>query len=271
MSESASGEAVSGTINTRKDLSEGWLREKYHGDGMDLQEIGELVGYSSSTIGTRMEELGIDRRNSGGREVSDERLADPEWFREAYHERGMSVPDIAEECGVAKPSAQEWKLKHGIETNTEHKSRGVAEENPTSGEWRDTECYTCGVDLHLPKRRFDRADKNFCSEGCRIDYTINEVMVPGEDHPLYINGEGHDYGPEWPQIRERVIQRDDERCQGCGISREDYKEDLHAHHITPFRMFDDREKANALDNLVALCGSCHRKYEGLGIRPALVE
>jgi len=33
------------------------------------------------------------------------------------------------------------------------------------------------------------------------------------------------------------------------------------HHIKPFRTFDEPTEAHDLDNLIALCRSCHRNAE----------
>ncbi len=93
----------------------------------------------------------------------------------------------------------------------------------------------------------------------------------------------NDYGPDWPQIRERVRARDGYRCQVCGrpeggaspalrtgpstMLRTGRQHDVH--HKIPFRFFmrhaEDPQKARAaannLANLVTLCPECHKKAE----------
>jgi DEAD/DEAH box helicase domain-containing protein len=75
----------------------------------------------------------------------------------------------------------------------------------------------------------------------------------------------NDYGPAWPQIRERVRARDGYKCQMCGRLELNRQHDVH--HKIPFRMFRDesghilRERANQLDNLTTLCPECHKKAE----------
>jgi DEAD/DEAH box helicase domain-containing protein len=93
----------------------------------------------------------------------------------------------------------------------------------------------------------------------------------------------NDYGPDWPNIRERVRARDGFRCQVCGrlesgpstalrtgpstALRTGRQHDVH--HKTPFRFFmrraDDpakaRAAANNLANLTTLCQECHKKAE----------
>lgn len=68
-----------------------------------------------------------------------------------------------------------------------------------------------------------------------------------------------DYGPVWPDIRERIRQRDSFRCVHCGRAEEEKSHDVH--HLTPLRMCHSLEFANRADNLVTLCPSCHRLAE----------
>jgi DEAD/DEAH box helicase domain-containing protein len=77
-----------------------------------------------------------------------------------------------------------------------------------------------------------------------------------------------DYGPNWDQQKRAALARDGERCQHCGAGqRPGRRHDVH--HIKPFRTFGYRQgvngaylQANALDNLITLCSSCHRRAEG---------
>lgn len=76
------------------------------------------------------------------------------------------------------------------------------------------------------------------------------------------------YGVDWPGIRQQVLDRDDFRCQGCGLTDQEHRErddlfggGLHIHHEQPAKDFDSRAEANALSNLTALCADCHRAAE----------
>jgi DEAD/DEAH box helicase domain-containing protein len=96
----------------------------------------------------------------------------------------------------------------------------------------------------------------------------------------------NDYGPAWPQIRERVRARDGYKCQMCGRPELNRQHDVH--HKVPFRMFmrtptsgdvglqnlpileSIQARANQLDNLVTLCPECHKKAEtGVRVRSGL--
>jgi DEAD/DEAH box helicase domain-containing protein len=68
-----------------------------------------------------------------------------------------------------------------------------------------------------------------------------------------------DYGPNWPEQRDRVRARDGYRCQHCGLP--EGKHSFHVHHKTPFRAFVSYQGANQISNLVTLCPRCHRRAE----------
>lgn len=116
---------------------------------------------------------------------------------------------------------------------------------------------------------FERAPSNnryehvFCSEDCRNEW--HSEYISGENHPRWKDDTDRGYGPHWQRQREFVIQRDFERCRICSMTRsehyEEYGQDLHVHHRTPRRWFDDLEKADELHNLVTLCSKHHMTIE----------
>ncbi len=67
------------------------------------------------------------------------------------------------------------------------------------------------------------------------------------------------YGSNWEEQKRLARQRDQYRCQLCGVLEKDKAH--HVHHKTPFRSFLDPFEANRLENLITLCPSCHRKLE----------
>jgi len=71
----------------------------------------------------------------------------------------------------------------------------------------------------------------------------------------------NDYGPNWEEIRQKVLHRDKNICQLCGRSSD--KSPLHVHHKVPMRNFIDINQANSLTNLVSLCPRCHQRAESV--------
>jgi DEAD/DEAH box helicase domain-containing protein len=69
----------------------------------------------------------------------------------------------------------------------------------------------------------------------------------------------NNYGPTWPQIRDRARARDKYTCQVCGAVETNRQHDVH--HKVPFRAFTSFVEANRLENLITLCPSCHHKAE----------
>ncbi len=77
----------------------------------------------------------------------------------------------------------------------------------------------------------------------------------------------NDYGPNWPEQRNRARKRDHFQCAQCGVpERTNRQHDVH--HIRPFRSFgyvpglnEHSIDANQLGNLRTLCRSCHLRLE----------
>jgi len=68
----------------------------------------------------------------------------------------------------------------------------------------------------------------------------------------------------WEEAQHKVRKRDGE-CVECGMTDEEHQNrhnrPLTAHHVVPREMFDEKQNANSLDNLVAVCCECHQSYE----------
>ncbi len=71
----------------------------------------------------------------------------------------------------------------------------------------------------------------------------------------------NDYGPDWEEIRKKVLTRDEFTCQICG-NKNDFTS-LHVHHKMPIRSFQTYREANQLTNLVSLCPRCHLRAESV--------
>lgn len=61
-----------------------------------------------------------------------------------------------------------------------------------------------------------------------------------------------DYGPNWPDIRERVLKRDGYRCRKCGVSVKGTSKRA-VHHIIPL----SKGGTTTMSNLQTECSDCH--------------
>jgi len=128
-------------------------------------------------------------------------------------------------------------------------------------------CSWCGEELVRHNYRVSQSENFFCDHTCFGKWRSKNIV--GEKHPNYKEGYTFEYGDKWSQIREDVIERDDEKCKNCGVSRERYLSenniDLDVHHKTPRKAFIEEnkgiEKANEMNNLETLCRSCHMSKE----------
>ena len=69
------------------------------------------------------------------------------------------------------------------------------------------------------------------------------------------------YGPDWDDIRHKVLHRDQHTCAACGKAFP--PSGLHVHHIVPMRSFQSHREANQLTNLISLCPRCHQHAESV--------
>lgn len=72
------------------------------------------------------------------------------------------------------------------------------------------------------------------------------------------------YGPNWPFIRQQILERDGNTCRDEGhvaAGGSDPGDTLVVHHKKPLREFGgDYTSANLPDNLIALCTLCHGRW-----------
>lgn len=177
--------------------------------------------------------------------------------RTRVHSEGSSKKTY--ECETCGKQVEDWpsRRERGGERETFYCSVKCKDEG-ASRDWQP-KCENCGKDID---RSFDvqKDGNNYCSRKCYGESNR------GEDHTLWKSGEyGRLYSGSWESVRSEVIFRDDEQCQRCKISRQDsydlYNCDLHVHHKTPVREFDDEKDANKKPNLTTLCARCHMKVE----------
>lgn len=128
-------------------------------------------------------------------------------------------------------------------------------------------CERKGCEETRELRPSERDNRRFCSKSCAYEHRV------GENNPLWKENTVHGYGRGWnEEKREAVRERDGCKCQFCGKTQSEELETagrkLSVHHVTPARMFDDAQKRNGMSNLLAVCQSCHTKWEQIApLRP----
>jgi 5-methylcytosine-specific restriction endonuclease McrA len=117
-------------------------------------------------------------------------------------------------------------------------------------------CEQCN--MRFAVRRAPGIKVRFCSNPCRISWLASAFV--GESSPQWQGGK-HPYGHKWKRIRRAVSDRDGNRCRRCGKHESAFKCRLTAAHLIPVRACATLVEANVMTNLVALCSSCHQKFD----------
>jgi len=120
------------------------------------------------------------------------------------------------------------------------------------------ECLGCGRDATVQRR--DLSKRKYCSRACYRAH-FNQRYLAGERNGRWRGGRALSYGPGWKQIKQQVRERD-RACRGCGKTPEENGRALDVHHLDPYRFSGN----NDLDNLRALCRSCHMRADDHGRR-----
>lgn len=77
-------------------------------------------------------------------------------------------------------------------------------------------------------------------------------MATTAEYQTYLNS------PEWQTKRRKILKRAYYKCEKCRKAKP-----LQVHHLT--YEWEDGERSDKLDNLLAVCDRCHRRLHG--IRP----
>jgi len=247
---------------------EDWLRETYREHS--IQEMADMIDCSTATIHNYMEKYGIERPDKN--QSKDGPHKDREWLREKYHDEKLSQKEIAEIADIHKGTVKYWLDRHDIDIRSKSEAAEIRAE-------RYPHTTTAGAEAlteHHSTPQEEMTDEEFEAFKQRLSENRR-----GEDNPMYDRtGEDHprwkeDKAPhrfyaskKWEQTRQNVLEQDDYECQACGMGMEEHKEThgmaLHVHHIHPISAGGARFDEN---NLVTLCNTHHREYEGLYLRP----
>jgi 5-methylcytosine-specific restriction endonuclease McrA len=121
-----------------------------------------------------------------------------------------------------------------------------------------TRCRQCGKPIDIPEWiRGVEVSLHYCDDVCRRAWVESEP-----DFTVRLGDSGRRRrGGNWELQARRARERDQYRCQTCGISEEELGCRLHVHHRIPFRRFRSNVEANKLEHLVSVCPSCHSREE----------
>lgn len=138
-------------------------------------------------------------------------------------------------------------------------------ERPELQKRAEVNCDTCNKTFEKRVCKLKRIENVYCSRECAD--TGHSENMKGEGNPKWNGGHINYYGPNWSEQRQKARERDGHTCQRCGVDKSNTDVSISVHHKTPFREFDDHEKANRLENLICLCRSCHGIVESWPVIP----
>jgi len=190
---------------------------------------------------------------------------DKDLLERLYHDEDLNQYEIADRLGCARNTITQWMAKFDIETET--RGPQTTSEEILRDEEKLREAYTGNTTTEL-------CEQLECGAGTLSRWMNEHGIETGVRQHSEI-GVKETYGKGWNKSkRRRVRERDGYECQGCGMSQEAHQEahngeSLHVHHIQKRKTFDSAAEANAIENLITLCRSCHRTWEKLSpLRPA---
>lgn len=243
------------------------LEHLYLKEKLSPSEIAEQLDTTRQTIHNWLDEHDIER---------DDPWDDKDVLRRLYIEEGLTTHEIGRKLGCGSNTVRRRLHKFDIPIYTQ-----------TPDGLKDREYL---VELYQNQGLYleEIAEKlDTCVPTVWRWMEEHEIkrrpgpFQPGEDNPRWTGGNGDwYYGPNWPEQREKALERAGYQCQVCGLSGEEhakrYNGGIHVHHVISKEEFRDEdgvldyESANRLRNLVALCAPHHQKWERVPLRPQFV-
>lgn len=190
---------------------------------------------------------------------------------ELYWGDGLTTREVAEELGGSQGIIQRRMVEYGIPRRNESDTVASFVFKHRSREWKQREYVEKGKSIYQLAREnnvwHEWVRRQLHQEGINLrNNWFTDRHSEDELERLDYN-----YGGDWEDIRQDVLDRDNHTCQGCATPEDELERPLEAHHIQGFRTFADSENANELENLVALCRTCHNRWETLPVKPTLSD
>lgn len=246
-----------------------WLRRLYWGEGLTQQEMADRADTVPVQIRRWMRKFDIETRATHWNSSKYPELQDEEYLRRVWVEDRWTAEEIAADVGCAVGTVPNVLRKYGIERD---------------GPLSDVRELNSPVVLHHLYVERELTIRTIASIIGSSKTTVLEYLdlyeIPrresgfreGGDHHNWKGGhskQGADYGPTWCNHREAALERDDYRCQRCGIVQEDhiakFGRELCVHHIVAFDPRQPKEPQHRLTNLITFCVACHPVMEGVPI------
>lgn len=230
---------------------------------LSIPKIQELLDCSSATVSNWLSNHDIETRRNYDRPSRLE-------LKKLYVDKRRSGIQIANSLGVNRTTVYRWLREAGIQIREPSENTHPALRN---GE-KMREMYVDNEETITEIANKLSASKNTVSkslERFKIEKRDWRDEISGPKNPFWKGG-SKPYGEGWTnQKRRMVLERDDSMCQSCGMSQDTHRDEtgqgLHIHHVIPASKFDNPRKRNDISNLIAMCSSCHRKWEGIPLKP----
>lgn len=166
----------------------------------------------------------------------------------AHGEKLGQVELICANCGEA------FQTRRDRADTREYCSAVCQQEHHTT----TIECEWCSNEFRVKSTHASR--RAHCSRDC---YTATQRATwQGDGHPRWNGGYRSAYGEGWEERRLAILERDNHRCQLCGLSNQRCLavegQELSVHHMTPYSEADP-ETANEPGNLLTVCNLCHQR------------
>lgn len=247
----------------------------YHDKDLTQSEIGERFGVKKTTISKAMQDLNVPA-DDGADHIRNPNLWDEELVEELWYDETLRRADIAAELDCADTTLSRIRKRFDLPTR-----EGIlADELQQFDPWHKLDRPIVLYDLyHNRGMSYKEIGEVTDLEISGVQYWMNKHGFESRErensgvsrHPLWVSDVGSvgDYGKDWISKRRECLKRDDKSCRKCGMTQREhvdvYNAGLDVHHITPLAAFDNPAEANELQNLIALCRSCHLKMEGIPI------
>lgn len=213
-----------------------WLQKKYVEEGLTQKEISNIVGCHYNTIRRKLNEYSI----------SKEKIGKTKHICEYCKENFMAEPSKNQKYCSKDCTAEAFSDRYSGEGGTRWKGGKITKS-----------CNICDTNFKVKPARKDTA--KYCSRDC-----MGKSKETDNPEIKYYGG--------WERKRKFALQRDNHKCQVCGMSKEEHVEkygrSLDVHHLKPIKEFDNPKDAHYLGNLITVCRKHHSVIEDWGLKPS---